>query len=194
MAEDFLAGLSAPGTGLGFGAAAGNESSSDDEGEGEAALSKRAAKKQRKQQLSEAEAVAERPIESGFGHAMLMKMGWVGTGAALREGGISEPVKAAVPVGKRGLTADDDVTSLSLADLQQQGGGKDESTTLAAAMGIEGESKKSAKRARKEAQAAVKTSRSWRVEVELSVPADEETVRSTMLNFPNVLFVEAKIS
>ena len=219
LAEDFLAGLGPPGVGLGFGSGGGaqptrpaisdDEECSDDEG----VISKRAAKKRRKQQLSEAEAIAQQPIESGFGHAMLLKMGWGGTGQALQDGGISEPVKAAIPAGKRGLAADEDLAADSL-DAARATSGKSseqvagdmpskataaaaqqvESDALAAALGIDVEARRGSKRARKAGEqevAAAPTSRSWRLDLELSVAADEETVRATMLDFPNVLCVEA---
>jgi hypothetical protein len=49
---------------------------------------------QRKRELDEAETTAETPIGSdSFGHQMLLKMGWGGTGTGLRQDGISEPVK-----------------------------------------------------------------------------------------------------
>ena len=213
LADDFLSGLGAPGApgmGLGFGAGGGadGDSSSEDDEEGEAALSKRAAKKQRKKELSEAAAIAEKPIETGFGHKMLMKMGWGGTGEALQEGGIAEPVKAAAPVGKRGLAADDDFEKAALQPPPPpllpppppppQGKGDSKAGGPSASgteepLGIGDDTSKGVKRARKDKESlASKTSRSWCVEIELSAPADEATVRGTMLNFPNVLFVEAK--
>ena len=85
--------------GLGFGGGEASDEEEEEE-EGEAALSKRAAKKARKAQLAEAAAVAEQPISTGFGHAMLLKMGWGGVGSGLREDGIAEPVRAAQPVGR----------------------------------------------------------------------------------------------
>lgn len=54
-------------------------------------------------QLAAAE-VAQKPIASGIGHEMLLKMGWGGQGSGLREGGIVEPVKA-LKNGKRKLQA-----------------------------------------------------------------------------------------
>lgn len=194
LADDFLSRLGAPGAGLGFGGAAAEEEEaegSDEEGESEAALSKRAAKKQRKRELSEAEAIAETPISSGFGHAMLLKMGWAGQGAGLREDGIAEPVKAAVPVSKRGLAADDEgeaggpaaaAAAAPAAAADASGNG-----TADAAGGI---SRKAAKRARlQQDKGAAPLSRAWLVELELSAPADEEAVRASLMNASNVLWV-----
>ena len=145
---------------------------SSDEEEGEAALSKRAAKKQRKRELNEAEAIAETPITSGFGHRMLMKMGWDGDGSGLREDGIAEPVKAAAPVGKRGLAAEDDGSGAGAEPMPKQAD-------------VAAPSKVGSKRARQEAT----SSRTWQVELELSAPMDEEKVRTAMLGVPNVIWV-----
>lgn len=187
------------GLGAGLGAADGASSSDGEEEEGEAALSKRAAKKQRKKELSEADAIAETPISSGFGHAMLLKMGWGGQGSGLREGGIAEPVKALAPAGKRGLTAEDD-EQLSLSGGGDGGsgdggggGGTEPSVAEVGAKAAEGgkaakaEGGKTAKRAR--ADKGLAASRSWHVELELSTPTDEATIRTALLAVPNVLWV-----
>ena len=67
---------------------------SDSEGDGDGsleALSKRAAKKQRRTQLSQASEIASTPIISGFGAQMLLKMGWKGPGAGLKVGRADAP-------------------------------------------------------------------------------------------------------
>ena len=74
--------------------------------EAEAALSKTAAKKQRRREREEAESVAETPISSGVGHALLQKMGWTSGALGRRGEGIVEPVRAEGAVGKRGLGGD----------------------------------------------------------------------------------------
>ena len=166
LADDFLASLGAPppGAGLGFSQDNEEEDEDEDEEEGEAALSKRAAKKQRKQQIAEAEAVADRPITTGFGHAMLLKMGWGGEGTALQEGGIAEPVKALQPHTKKGLAAEDDEVGSG------GGGGKEQSSGLPSLADLangtvtvgEAETKATGKRARQEKAAAERpTSRVW---------------------------------
>ena len=72
---------------------------------GAEALSKRAVKRQRKRELSEAAAIAAQPIASGFGHRLLVQMGWGGTGTPLQEGGIASPVAAVGNGGGGGGTA-----------------------------------------------------------------------------------------
>ena len=88
------------------------DSSSEEEGEGggaQARLSKRALKKQRKEELEAAAVIEGQPIASGIGHALLQKMGWGdGQGLGKNAEGIVEPVKAAAAAGKRGLAADDE--------------------------------------------------------------------------------------
>jgi hypothetical protein len=178
--------LGPPGAGLGAtGRGSGSDEASsqdEDDAEDDASLSKRAAKKLRKRERVEAEAIAETPITTGFGHAMLLKMGWGGQGEGLREGGIAEPVKAAPPAGKRGLTADDDYAALGTAGSDAQDG-----ATGAAAACSERESAQPAKRPRKDP--APERSRTWTVELELSAPADEAAVRTAMLSVPSVLWV-----
>ena len=81
------------------------------------------AKALRKKEQAAAEQAAETPIASGFGHTMLLKMGWGGRGRGLREGGIAEPFQILpaeagkiIAAGKRGLVAD--------ADAQQAAAGQ----------------------------------------------------------------------
>ena len=64
-----------------------------------------AAKRQRKRELSEAAAIAAQPIASGFGHRLLVQMGWGGTGTPLQEGGIASPIAAVGYGGGGGGTA-----------------------------------------------------------------------------------------
>ena len=54
-------------------------------------------KKQTKAAKKTAAAVAAAPISAGFGHDLLLKMGWGGQGSGLRQGAIAEPVKALKP-------------------------------------------------------------------------------------------------
>lgn len=54
-------------------------------------------KKQTKAAKKTAAAVAAAPISTGFGHDLLLKMGWGGQGSGLRQGAIAEPVKALKP-------------------------------------------------------------------------------------------------
>jgi hypothetical protein len=75
--------------------------------------SRKGAKALRKQEQAAAEAKAQTPIASGFGHAMLLKMGWGGQGSGLKEGALAEPFKIttqdaekSVKAGKRGLAAE----------------------------------------------------------------------------------------
>ena len=119
MADSFLASIGggAEGGGAGGGGALGGsagvaDSSSEEEGEGggaQARLSKRALKKQRKEELEAAAVIEGQPIASGIGHALLQKMGWGdGQGLGKNAEGIVEPVKAAAAAWKRGLAADDE--------------------------------------------------------------------------------------
>ena len=179
------------------------ESSDDDEGGGEeegneAALSKRAAKKQRKREREAAEAIADAPITSGFGHAMLLKMGWGGNGTGLRDDGIAEPVKALPPSGKKGLAAEDDAptTAAAAADGSKllvpppppsQPIVPPPPPPLLPPPPPEGGSK-AAKRARKDAGET--KSLSWQAEIELSAAVDEQTVSELLFNLPNVLYVQ----
>ena len=55
--------------------------------------SRNGAKTLRKREQAAAEEAARRPIASGFGHAMLVKMGWGGQGRGLRDGALAEPYK-----------------------------------------------------------------------------------------------------
>lgn len=77
--------------------------------------SRQAAKALRKREQAAAAVIAETPIGEGFGHAMLLKMGWGGQGRGLREGAIAQPFKVVPPAtdrgggpGKRGLNALED--------------------------------------------------------------------------------------
>jgi hypothetical protein len=184
------------GLGAGLGAGGGKDGSSSEEedaedAEEEAALSKRAAKKQRKRELTEAAAVADTPITSGFGHAMLLKMGWGGQGSGLREDGIAEPVRALDPhEKKRGLAADDDISASPPAAAPAPAVA-DATPSLAEASKKEGKEResKAAKRAKREAANAAAGSRTWKVELELTAPLDEEAVRNALLAVPNVLWV-----
>ena len=54
-------------------------------------------KKQNKAAKKVAAAVAAAPISAGFGHDLLLRMGWGGQGSGLRQGAIAEPVKALKP-------------------------------------------------------------------------------------------------
>jgi len=74
--------------------------------------SRQGGKKLRKKQQQAATQMAETPIASGFGHAMLLKMGWDGQGSGLREGALTEPLDVlprASKRGRRGLSAEDNV-------------------------------------------------------------------------------------
>ena len=66
-----------------------------------AAEAKRLKKKQRKAAKKAAAKVALAPITTGFGHAMLLKMGWEGEGSGLREGALVRPLKALPPAERR---------------------------------------------------------------------------------------------
>ena len=72
--------------------------------------SKKAAKKLRREEVAAAAEIADRPIASGFGHAMLLKMGWGGQGSALKPGAIAEPLQTGMEykLDKRGLVAEED--------------------------------------------------------------------------------------
>ena len=150
--------------------------------EGEAHLSKRAAKKQRKRELSEASAVAETPIDdSSFGHRMLLSMGWRGTGAPLQQGGIAEPVKAnGVSARHKGLIAAEDEELLAATEASVR-------AEAAAAKG--GTSSKRQRRADEPAaaqaaqdaeQLASLAPRVWLVTVEMARPSDEVDVRKAL--------------
>ena len=183
LAQDFLDRLGAPGTGLGFGSGGGDRGGDDDEEEdgeeeGEAALSKRAAKRQRKRETEDAQVVAETPITSGFGHTMLLKMGWGGQGVGLRDDGIAEPVRAAMPAGKRGLTADDEAEGSRTEDSREEA-----IEVIKAAEGAKSEAGASGvKRSRQEQEATngVARSRSWLVELELRHEAEEAAVKAAL--------------
>lgn len=83
-------------------------------------------RKLRKKERAAAAAIAETPIASGFGHAMLLKMGWAGEGSGLREGAIARPLGSKVlptadkgfKLGKRGLIAVDEIRQTSLCQQQ----------------------------------------------------------------------------
>jgi hypothetical protein len=176
--------------GEGGGADGAADDASEDEHEGEAALSKRAAKRQRHRELSEAEAFAETPISSGFGHAMLLKMGWSGSGS-LQDGGIAEPVRAQPPAGKQGLTAADDEELPRPSGAHADGGraGVGGTAPEVDTEEEEGAKRSTAKRARRERKEKEVTSRAWQVELQLSAQADEATVRAALMGVPNVLWV-----
>ena len=61
---------------------------------------KKLRKKERKAAKKAAAKVAEAPISSGFGHSMLLKMGW-SEGSGLREGAIAMPLKPVPAAGRR---------------------------------------------------------------------------------------------
>eukprot|EP00900_Chrysochromulina_parva_P016097 jgi/Chrpa1/24489/Chrysochromulina_OHIO_Genome00006904-RA len=67
---------------------------------------KKLRKKERKAAKKAAAKVAEAPISSGFGHSMLLKMGW-SQGSGLREGAIAMPLKP-LPASERRLKQDGD--------------------------------------------------------------------------------------
>ena len=67
---------------------------------------KKLRKKERKAAKKAAAKVAEAPISSGFGHSMLLKMGW-SEGSGLREGAIAMPLKP-LPASERRLKQDGD--------------------------------------------------------------------------------------
>ena len=95
---------------------------------GEALPSRQEKKKARKKEAAAAAVIAEKPIASGFGHAMLLKMGWSGQGSGLRAGAIAEPVQLLPAAGhrvvaKRGLSADDDGGEAAEAPPGQQPAG-----------------------------------------------------------------------
>ena len=83
----------------------------------EAPPSREAAKALRKQEEAAAASIAETPIATGFGHEMLLKMGWGGQGNGLRDGALAEPFQVMpaeadkiAKAGRRGLAADDDAS------------------------------------------------------------------------------------
>lgn len=61
---------------------------------------KKLRKKERKAAKKAADKVSEAPISSGFGHSMLLKMGWT-EGSGLREGAIAMPLKPVPAAGRR---------------------------------------------------------------------------------------------
>jgi hypothetical protein len=96
----------------------------------EAAEAKKRRKKERKAAKKAAAKVAEAPISTGFGHAMLLKMGWGGEGSGLRDGGIVRPLKALPPAERRlrqTMADTDDATADATAAKQR--------TTSAAGLG-----------------------------------------------------------
>ena len=172
---------------------------------GAEALSKRAVKRQRKRELSEAAAIAAQPIASGFGHKLLLQMGWGGTGTPLQEGGIASPVAAVANGGGGGGTA-----ALAAAGgggkhrglgLGAEGEGalevlaKAEVEAAKAADGHGGSSNSKRQRRQKEPTASITTRiptaeavddpwlampRTWRVELRMATPSDEIDVRRAL--------------
>ena len=155
------------------------ESGGDDDAEPTVeALSKRAAKKQRKREQSVAEVVADTPIASGIGHKLLMQMGWSGTGTPLQPGGIAEPVRAVGSGAKhQGLAAEDEellaATEASLA--------AEAAKTSAESVG--------SKRRRQpdrlqdmlsQTGPQLEAPTTWCVTLQMSKPSDEVTVREVL--------------
>jgi hypothetical protein len=144
----------------------GEEEEEEEEEGGE--LSKRAAKKQRKVEREAAEVVAETPIASGIGHALLLKAGWSGSGG-LRTDGIAEPVKAAAPAGKRGLAADDEEAEApapAAAPEPKRSRRDDAPADTAVAPGAP--------------PPPPATSSAWRVELEMREPVDGVALRASL--------------
>jgi hypothetical protein len=85
----------------------------DSSSQAEPLPSRQGRKKRRKKEKAAAAEIADKPIASGFGHALLLKMGWRGEGG-LRDGAIAEPVSllplpsqnARPRVSRRGLSSD----------------------------------------------------------------------------------------
>lgn len=125
------------------------------------------AKTLRKHEAAAAAVVAETPIASGFGHAMLLKMGWAGPGSALRAGALAEPFQVRpadadkiVRAGRRGLVADDDAAAPtpSLSTAAAGGAVQAEEATLVADSAAMGRKRKRRRRAAEAVDESVKSS------------------------------------
>ena len=89
---------------------------------------RKGAKALRKQEQAVASAAAQTPISTGFGHAMLLKMGWSGQGSGLRDGSLAEPfmvrprdAEKIVKSGKRGIAASTDEHNATSKDPKDEG-------------------------------------------------------------------------
>ena len=161
----------------GGGGGGGERSMGVEAGSAHALLSKRAAKKLRKKQAEEAEAVAEQPIDSGFGHRMLLQMGWGGQGVGLRDDGIAEPVKADSR-GKRGLAAEDE----ALLRETEQSIAASSSTTAGSVGGQAGGGARKKRRADGRSAEEGPKSATWRVELGWKEETDQATVWGLLSN------------